>query len=216
MAQTNMEKTIMPDKDNVTFNKEVALRMMGGSEKLLVSTLEKFVKKYCHISDELSALLVEQDVAALTRLAHSLKGMGATIGAEKLSYQAGSLEKWLTQHNESWLDQEKFDLGLKPLLKSLAENYSLLHIEIDEYLRVKCEKNDAPLNRKIDKEEALKEIAVLKQMLKTFDAFTYQYWTERSAQFQHLLGASNFEQFDQLIECFDFDIVLERLESLNL
>ncbi|QKI90143.1 Hpt domain-containing protein [Thiomicrorhabdus xiamenensis] len=206
----------MPDNDKAIFNKEVALKMMGDSEKLLVATLEKFVKKYGNITDELNALLAEQDIAALTRFVHSLKGMGATIGAEKLSYLADSIEHWLTKHRETWLEHEQYELELRPLLKSLAANYSLLHIEIDEYLRVKCEKNETPLNRKIDKEDVLKELTVLKQMLKTFDAFTYQYWTERSAQFQHLLGTSNFEQFDQLIECFDFDIVLERLESLNL
>ena len=77
-----------------------ALRRFGGNTGLLLKILGNFVCDYPHVVDEIKDALAKGDMELGKRLAHTLKGVAANIGADDLSKAAGDLE--------SSLDRDEF------------------------------------------------------------------------------------------------------------
>ena len=72
-----------------------ALRRMLGSTDLYFATLRKFCKLQENISETMAAALDADDWPGAHRQAHTLKGVAASIGADRLAQQAAALEKAL-------------------------------------------------------------------------------------------------------------------------
>jgi two-component system sensor histidine kinase/response regulator len=68
---------------------------MGDNEKLYLSSLREFVSKAEAFRSEMSTHLAGQNYAAAERLAHTLKGQSAYLGARLLRGAAGHVEDLL-------------------------------------------------------------------------------------------------------------------------
>jgi len=89
----------MPDariaQENVplpAFAKTAALAAVGGQEALLRQVAEVFLMHHTAVCRQLDQALADADHAQLREIAHDLKGMSASIGAQALSSAARTVE----------------------------------------------------------------------------------------------------------------------------
>jgi two-component system, sensor histidine kinase and response regulator len=69
------------------------LNRLGGSHKLYFKLLKSFTKAHAASAAEILACLANRDFKTLHRLAHTLKGVATTLGADELHSCAAALEK---------------------------------------------------------------------------------------------------------------------------
>ncbi len=75
------------------FDTAAGIANCGGSENLYRRMLGKFREQQAGFSDEFRQALSSGDQETATRLAHTLKGLAATLGATDLQHQAMELEQ---------------------------------------------------------------------------------------------------------------------------
>ncbi|MBF0421473.1 MAG: PAS domain S-box protein [Magnetococcales bacterium] len=92
------------------------LRRMGGNVQGYIQLLERFCGNQRQACNNIETALVNQDHGTALRLAHTLKGVAATIGATRLSE--------LSKLVESALQNEKTGTDITPLLADLAQEAS--------------------------------------------------------------------------------------------
>lgn len=100
------------------FNLSAGLAAVGKNEDLYADLLNKFAVRYSTITEDISNSLLLNDLETAVRLAHTVKGIAANLGAEALADAAGALEKTITQ------DPEMTTPHLKTLVLRLAEAVS--------------------------------------------------------------------------------------------
>ncbi|MDO9602255.1 MAG: response regulator, partial [Rhodocyclaceae bacterium] len=77
------------------FNVAEGLAMLNGRADKYVELLHRFVEMHADDMTRLADSLGAQDAATAVRLAHTLKGTGATLGAVRLAEQAACLQQML-------------------------------------------------------------------------------------------------------------------------
>ncbi|MBF0126397.1 MAG: response regulator [Magnetococcales bacterium] len=82
----------LPETEQPILDIRTAMKSMGGSQELYGKVLVKFLQHHEDDAREMSRRLEEKEWELLERKAHSLKGVGATIGAMALSRAARQLE----------------------------------------------------------------------------------------------------------------------------
>ena len=87
--------TTLPAEIAALLNTEAALKRLDGNLGLYLRLLGMFKVNYGGITADLRAAIQADDLATAHRLAHTLKGLAATIGAEALSAAAAQLESAL-------------------------------------------------------------------------------------------------------------------------
>lgn len=75
------------------FSVETGLRKLGGSKEIYKELLNEFVQELPEKIERLNTCHQNDEFELLSRLAHNLKGVSATLGALRLANQAGKLEK---------------------------------------------------------------------------------------------------------------------------
>ena len=65
---------------------------VAGNERLYLDLLRRFAAKYRNSNEELPALLAAYETESAARLAHTIKGVAANLGANKLANQAKDIE----------------------------------------------------------------------------------------------------------------------------
>ncbi|MDI9246930.1 7TM diverse intracellular signaling domain-containing protein [Marinobacter sp. CHS3-4] len=77
------------------FDREKALAQVSGNEKLLDDLIEHYRKDQASVIDDILDALDDDNREEAHRLAHTLKGVSATLGAEVLSERAEAVEEAL-------------------------------------------------------------------------------------------------------------------------
>lgn len=83
------------------FNLSAGLSAVGNNRKLYANLLGKFAARYATITEDIASSLQSNDLDTAVRLAHTVKGIAANLGAESLAEAAGALEKTITHDPES-------------------------------------------------------------------------------------------------------------------
>ena len=107
------------------FNLFAGLAAVGKNEDLYADLLNKFAVRYATITEDISNSLINNDLEAAVRLAHTVKGIAANLGAESLAEAAGMLEKTITQ------DPGMTAPHLKTLVSRLADAVSAVRAALD-------------------------------------------------------------------------------------
>lgn len=86
---------------------DTALERLGGDERLYRQLLERFLSRYQNVAQQIQQYLQQQDQTGLKRLAHSLKGLVASLGAQPLYRLCVELEQQAhdLQPNAELIDQ---------------------------------------------------------------------------------------------------------------
>lgn len=114
---------LFPSKEELhAFIREGASQL-GGSEKMFLKHLNKFITNYAQSHEEVERLFKGHEYEEAHRLAHSIKGLAGTLSLYELQEAAKTLEGYLkpfvaTPPSEADLAQVYEDLA--PLLSSYA------------------------------------------------------------------------------------------------
>lgn len=91
-----------------------AIKRLGGNKKLYIKMLPKFLANMEGLSENLLALLAQEDLTGLARELHSLKGIAATMGFTVVADEASHGEKFIQRVNTS--------AEVAPMLEHLCQN----------------------------------------------------------------------------------------------
>ena len=103
-----------------------SLGRMGGDRELLEEVARLFEEEAVKMLDALRQALAAQDVPLLLRLAHTIKGSSANIGAIAVTHAAEEIENQLRSGSLK---------GLSGSIERLANELDRLRTEIDLQLR---------------------------------------------------------------------------------
>ncbi|MBF0226520.1 MAG: response regulator [Desulfobacterales bacterium] len=121
------EKTAVQEPLNIDFSQledidtKVGLSRVNGNQKLYISLLVKFHRDNQNVTQDIQEAIHKGDSDTAVRLAHTVKGVSGTIGAQVLQNIAAELESTL-KNDINITDHDilnRFDVGLKKILHTL-------------------------------------------------------------------------------------------------
>lgn len=101
--------------------REDAIKNLGGLEAIYYKHVDKFKTNYAQTTEHIAALLEEKDYDEARRLAHSIKGLGGTLGMLDVMEASAELEKAILK-GESYdlrVELENFDAELKAAIDAI-------------------------------------------------------------------------------------------------
>ncbi|MBF0101453.1 MAG: response regulator [Desulfobacterales bacterium] len=111
----------------VGINTDVGLSRVSGNQKLYINLLTKFHKENQDITKQIQEAISKGDQELAVRLAHTVKGVSGTIGAQVLQTIAGEMEAALKSdiHKNHADIISQFDAALQIVLKALESVQSM-------------------------------------------------------------------------------------------
>lgn len=101
------------------------LERIGGKHRLFHKLLKQFLDDHENTVRELEEMLLENDCGSARRLAHTIRGVAATIGARQLERAADILEQSLLRENE---ESRRF------VLEDFRRNFAWVVADLHRYL----------------------------------------------------------------------------------
>ncbi|HWQ77512.1 MAG TPA: ATP-binding protein [Anaerovoracaceae bacterium] len=101
--------------------REDAIKNLGGMESIYYKHVEKFKINYANTAEAISVLLREKKYDEARRLAHSVKGLGGTLGMLYVMESSSELEKAILKGEDYDLsaELENFDKELKAAINAI-------------------------------------------------------------------------------------------------
>ncbi|QEP44611.1 response regulator [Ectothiorhodospiraceae bacterium BW-2] len=188
-------------------NVHQGLKAANGNPKLYQKLLYRFIDNQGHFSESFTQALEESQPQTLIRLAHTLKGVAANIGAERLSELASVLE---LQCRESSADCESSFLALKQELERVMAALKACHWE--ELTPVGDDSDEAEISS-FDREALTEQLNSVSQAMQC-----YQYDTAQKLQpLFKLLGSRQQDQLERvaaLVDEFEYEEAHRQLTVL--
>ncbi|MEX1330526.1 MAG: response regulator, partial [Desulfobacterales bacterium] len=100
------------------------LQKVGGNEKLYRKLLLQFFDTHRESVNEIREVLTQKDQTLAVRLAHTIKGVAGTLGADSLAQVAGELEKELKSEETGEPSRilEQFESHLNQVMQSIEKS----------------------------------------------------------------------------------------------
>ncbi|BBP45464.1 hypothetical protein THMIRHAS_08370 [Thiosulfatimonas sediminis] len=222
-SHSEQPKPIKPKTMSIDLQK--GLHLSGDSTKLYHSILKQFTERYENFIDDFKTLEQSENYPELERLAHSLKGVSSTIGAEYLSEQSGTLENLLK--NTSSINPAN-TATIEAQLEALQPSLEVLIQEIKDYLdttesteqtpqKPKNTTNEATNNAEsspqIDPHTCKQTLLQFSALLENFDGQSINFFEDNKACLQQALGKKVINKLLNEIENFEFDKALQLLKE---
>ena len=102
---------------------EAALQRVGGNAKLMRKLLARFVETQIDAMQRIAGAIENNDLAAATREAHTVKGLAGNIGATGMADSAGKVEQMLAQGVAQGRDEALTGMGME--LSELVSRISM-------------------------------------------------------------------------------------------
>jgi len=172
-----------------------------GNAAQYVALLRRFAERQAGAAGEIAAALKTGDRARAERLAHTLKGLAASIGADALTMQAQQVEAAIRAGaggRELAVDIERLGATLSTLIGELRRALP----------RETAVPRPAPAD--IDRDRADAAARRLADLLVDSDVAAIAFLTENSALLRQTLG-EHFHQIETATEEFDFAAALGAL-----
>lgn len=99
---------------------ERGLALMGNNQSLYLKTLHAFVGTQHDAINDVRHMLLAEDLAAAERMAHTLKGQAAYLGAADLQSRAGALEDLLNTAQKGSTDLPRIEAAMQAVAVLLA------------------------------------------------------------------------------------------------
>ena len=97
---------------------EAGIANIGGNGAFYLRLLGKFHDEYKKVASTIQTALDASDRETALRIAHSLKGLAGTIGAQELSRSAGGLERTIAQGSDVSAQLDSFASKLECVIES--------------------------------------------------------------------------------------------------
>ncbi|CAK0757728.1 two-component system, sensor histidine kinase and response regulator [Gammaproteobacteria bacterium] len=177
------------------------LNQLGGNQKLYFKLLKSFVKVHDPTPLELLAALVSRDAQTLRRLAHTLKGVASTLGAEMLHQTAMRTEK-------TALDGSCEDLieAIVPLLLHLEEVLHSIRILLNSSRAADSDAAETPVASDLDVTQSAALHTKIRDLLEHSDTRLQEVCTTHQTAIRAwFAGIGSYQTFMEKIEHYRFD-----------
>ncbi|MDR2488107.1 MAG: response regulator [Desulfovibrio sp.] len=193
----------LPGVDSVA-----AVARLGGNVRLYTKTLCMFVKSAPSHEQELDAAFAQADKQRLCRAAHTLKGLGATVGASALASLAAGMESDIN-HTDSLPDS----VAVEELKKAMGNlRYIIATSGLCGQETVPALSPGSPGGD--EEREKFKEIAaVLTELLESDDAGAPEYAAGNAIVLAAVLPAEALTSLTESLRLFDYDTALRIMKD---
>lgn len=195
----------LPDLPGVQVAEGV--RRMGGNVATYCSILEKFRSNQAGVISELEEALAAADRATAQRLAHTLKGIAGTLGADGLQQQAGELEAAIR-------DGAGIP-AIGPRLPQLGAALGELFYAIDRVLEGRRQTHAAAVVPEPDAAEVAALLGQLAGQLQAFDSQSNDTMGKIKQQVSGTSGWLRFEQLDRYVNAYDYESALAEIQRVS-
>lgn len=186
-----------------------ALKRLAGSTALLQKHITNFPLRYGASAKEITQALQQQDSERARRLAHTLKGVSATIGANALSQQVAEIEAAIAagklKHDAAELPQ--LQQALTTLCGAIESQYGVRQEEVHEPAVT------STLSAK-EMETVVAALEQLQQALLIGDARAVKEQQPLLEQLARLGEAELAKELREMIATYEFEQAQQRLQPL--
>jgi len=195
-------------------DREGGLRRTAGNEELYHRLLSSLANTQADAADQVAAALNGQDAPTARRIAHTVKGVAANLGATALAEAASRLENTLQAGHPSADDLDHFrstlgeTVALIRALPSTGRTLVEIHGEGEELSgRGPDGSGEAAMPEPADLVEQLRTL------LQAGDGEAIDLVQAHRASLQRLLGGATFRAMESQLEHFAFEAAAAALES---
>ena len=185
------------------FDVEAAVNRMAGNTALYEKIVRKFKDNQVEAAIRLRAALAASEQDEAVRTAHSLKGLAGSVGATELERLAGDVEAEL-KHGDG-AD------ALEPMLTALEACLEATMRTIDEAAAEPSPEPAAAVSAASVRDSVVELVALLRDD----DTAAAEAFDEFAAAVGPMTHSSDIQAVGRLINGFDYEGALERLESLS-
>jgi PAS domain S-box-containing protein len=182
------------------FDVESALKRVSGKKKLYRSLLQSFVKDQGGTAKDIAVALAAKDSKTAERLAHTVKGVAANLGAGELSAIAARLEKAAKDGGDD--------------IDALVSEFNRTHeITVANVIAAL----DAATSFSTDQPQSAEDLSPiflkLRDLLADDDGESFSYFLEIGDRLRPALNAEEFDGIESGIKSFDFTEALQHLNA---
>jgi two-component system sensor histidine kinase/response regulator len=182
---------------------EDGLRRVGGNLRLYRAMLQQYADAQATSPAELRAALAAGDVKTAERLAHTLKGVSATLGIKVASAAAAVVEDRLRHGGLQGIDYQ---------LATLEQTTEAVIAGIRTALAAA---STAVVDSSADPRAVIPLLARLEALLSASDGGALDYVLEAGDVLAKALSAEEVAGLTQAVQSFDFEAALERLRAIT-
>lgn len=179
-------------------------RAMGRPERYLL-LLKEFAAQQADVAHQISSAMAQGDRVAAQRIAHTLRGLAGTIGAEALQRQVSGLEQML---GEPVAAPAKVDLALK----LLATELSIIVHRIEVALLSNAAPGTVPAPSRPPSTGDRNDLLALMRMLRDDDPRAQKFFIEKETVFSSMFP-QQIRALNAAIKGFALDDALHILEA---
>ncbi len=203
-ASDVLEAVSDPFGDLPGINQRAGLASTAGNQKLYGRLLLRFRDSERGFGTRFASAQSDPDPKAAERLAHTLKGTAGNIGAFAVQAAAGELELACRQN----ASQE----SLRPLLSRVAESLSTVLAALDRLPREDAQESDPAASIGLDR--IMPALLQLRKLIEESDSEAGDLVLQLADQLRGTDVGPQMKQLSSALEAFDFDLALERVETL--
>jgi HPt (histidine-containing phosphotransfer) domain-containing protein len=181
-----------------------ALRRVTGNRKLYMKLLRQFVEGQADATDRIRAAIAAGERAVAERLAHTVKGVAGSIGANALQAVADALEHGIKAGSESAAQVAAFETELGGLVGRLREKLPAVSQAADFA--------PAALDRAAVGPAVLRTAALLGDS----DGDAVDFVTDNAGLLRPLFQPAQYGTFEKAVNSFDFEAALAELRIAAL
>ncbi len=204
-AKPDATETRQQPKASYALDTARAIAGMGGKDTYL-TVLEKFIPNQGQAVQSIQGALAANDHKTAERLAHTLNGIAATIGAATLSDCARQLEAAI----------RKDEAGKYPqLIDAVAKELDRVKHSVEEYLQAHA-KPDMGNSKQppVDTAQLGALLEKLTEQLKGFNFEAVNTMRQINGQIKGTEMAQRFSRLDQCIKSYDYENALAEMQHI--
>jgi PAS domain S-box-containing protein len=183
------------------------LNALNGKADKFLDLMRRFIEAHADDMTLLAAALAGGEPDTAQRLAHTLKGTGATLGADHLSALAGNLEMFLRSSSTGSLRAEQ----IRPELEAISDELATLAAALPSTAKALTSTSSTPSSQ----ETLWAVLDELNTLVGESDTAALALFAEQATLLRSALGPPCAE-LERHLKKFDFDAAQKILRSLRL
>jgi two-component system sensor histidine kinase/response regulator len=181
------------------------LKRTGGKPGLYVKLVKQFAAELGRMREQLRDATSTGKLDDAQRLAHSLKGVAANLGADRLSQLAADLERDLVEGADPETACAALDRELEAFTGTLRRELGL----------TSAERAPSPFKTIADRTDdgtvLPRWLEQLTSLLSEGDVRAQSLWDQHAADIAQFLSPEGYQRARRAVENFEFDMALEAL-----
>ena len=185
---------------------QAGLSRTRGKQDFYLNLLKQFAADFCSFVEQMTQCLREGKHEDAQRLAHSLKGVAANLGAHRVADAASELERALRSGEPFEAALQSVERELFPLMAGLADHFGTSLIDPGP--------PNSPVERGLVSAQLPAWVDDLRRLLSEGDIAAQQLWGGRGEELKDLVPMRTYGQICRALENFEFEAALEALSTL--